>query len=190
MNNVLEKSLNEILGKLEENGAYKTAVIDVKEVVFNTVFRDICATNACGKYGRNHMCPPDIGDINELIDKAKSFDKVLVYQTITELEDSFDIEGMESAAVLHNKLARLLRVEMDKLPLVTLNLAAGGCQMCKVCAKIDNKPCRHPDEAMSSLEAHGISVSDLAASCGMKYINGKDTVTFFGSVFFKEMKID
>ncbi|MFR9235458.1 MAG: DUF2284 domain-containing protein [Eisenbergiella massiliensis] len=36
----------------------------------------------------------------------------------------------------------------------------------------------------SSLEAYGINVSTLAAQCGMRYINGKDTVTYFGAVFF------
>jgi hypothetical protein len=37
---------------------------------------------------------------------------------------------------------------------------------------------------MPSLEAYGINVSELAKSAGMKYINGQDTVTYFGAVLF------
>jgi predicted metal-binding protein len=63
-------------------------------------------------------------------------------------------------------------------------LGAGGCRVCPVCAKKTDEPCRHPELAMSSLETYGINVSKLAASAGMKYINGKDTVTYFGAVLF------
>nr|WP_305142352.1 DUF2284 domain-containing protein [uncultured Acetatifactor sp.] len=48
-------------------------------------------------------------------------------------------------------------------------------------------PCRFPDMAISSLEAHGINVSRLAAECGMKYINGQNTVTYFGAVLCSPM---
>ena len=60
--------------------------------------------------------------------------------------------------------------------------------MCPVCAKREDKPCRFPGKALASLEAYCISVSDLAASCGMKYINGQNTVTYFGAVMFNESK--
>lgn len=43
---------------------------------------------------------------------------------------------------------------------------------------------RFPDRAMSSLEAYGVNVSELAVQCGMRYINGENTVTYFGAVFF------
>jgi hypothetical protein len=37
---------------------------------------------------------------------------------------------------------------------------------------------------MPSLEAYGVNVSGLASVAGMKYINGQDTVTYFGAVLF------
>jgi predicted metal-binding protein len=55
-----------------------------------------------------------------------------------------------------------------------------------VCAKRTDEPCRHPDLAMASLEAYGFNVSRLAAAADMKYINGQNTVTYFGAVLFKE----
>jgi hypothetical protein len=37
---------------------------------------------------------------------------------------------------------------------------------------------------MPSLEAYGINVSELAKAAGMNYINGQNTVTYFGAVLF------
>jgi predicted metal-binding protein len=65
-----------------------------------------------------------------------------------------------------------------------LHLSAGGCGVCKVCAKRTNEPCRFPEKAITSLEAYGINVSRLAAASDMKYINGQNTVTYFGAVLF------
>ena len=65
-----------------------------------------------------------------------------------------------------------------------LHLGAGGCGVCKPCAKQSGEPCRFPELAMPSLEAYCINVSELARAAGMKYINGPNTVTYFGAVLF------
>ena len=63
-----------------------------------------------------------------------------------------------------------------------LLLGAGGCRICPVCAAAEEKPCRHPELACPSLESYGIQVSELAKRCGMNYLNGVNTVTYFGAV--------
>ncbi len=40
------------------------------------------------------------------------------------------------------------------------------------------------ESAVASLATYGVNVSKLAPAAGMKYINGKDTVTYFGAVLF------
>jgi len=125
--------------------------------------------------------------IHELMDEIRAYDHVLVFQTIGELEDSFDIEGMYEAGSLHNNLSQNIKkifADADGIK-DPLHLGAGGCRVCEKCSKITGEPCRFPDKAMSSLEAYGINVSKLAAAAGMKYINGVNTVTYFGAVFFK-----
>ena len=166
-------------------GAYKAAVIPVDAVETDASFRDMCASNACGNYGRNWMCPPDAGEIHMLIARLRTYSFMLVYQTVTELEDSYDFEGMMDAGVAHNKLMITLRdrLNAEGLPRA-LHLGAGGCRMCEVCAKRTGEPCRHPDLAVASLETYGVNVSKLAVVAGMKYINGQDTVTYFGAVLF------
>lgn len=182
-----ENKMETVLKKILELGAYKAAIIDVKDIPFSASFRDMCASNVCGNYGKNYMCPPDVGDIAELIEKARGFDKALVYQTVGMLEDSYDFEGMQAAGDRHNILARALKEEVKKLSLKEeLHLGAGGCRLCGVCAKREGLPCRNPDEAMASLEAYGIAVSKLAELCKMRYINGQNTVTYFGAVLYKE----
>lgn len=166
-------------------GAAHVGIIPVSSVTFDRRFRDMCQSNACGNYGKCWMCPPDVGDIDQLIAEAKTYDSILVYQTIGTLEDSYDFEGMMEAANRHNKLARQLTELFDTLPCSQkLHLGAGGCHGCAVCAKRTNEPCRHPELAMRSLEVYGINVSELAAASGMKYINGTDTVTYFGALLF------
>ena len=73
--------------------------------------------------------------------------------------------------------------EQDPTALV---LGCGACRVCPRCAKLSEAPCRNPNLATPSLESHGINVSALAESCGMRYINGENTVTYFGAVLLHE----
>ena len=169
-------------------GAYRAAVIPVAQIELDAGFRNLCESNACGQYGKCWMCPPDIGDIETLMKTIRIFDYALVYQTVGTLEDSYDVEGMAEAKIKHNDLTRkLAKMFTDDSFVRVLHLSAGGCHLCPVCARIDNRPCRYPDQAISSLEAYGINVSKLASACGMKYINGQNTVTYFGAVFCSVM---
>lgn len=167
-------------------GAFRAAVIPVSVIETDASFRDLCASNVCGNYGRNWMCPPDAGEIHELMAELRTYPYALVYQTVATLEDSYDFEGMMAAGVAHNRLMAALREELaaEGLPR-TLHLGAGGCRMCEICAKRTGEPCRHPDLAVASLETYGVNVSRLAPAAGMKYINGQNTVTYFGAVLFQ-----
>ena len=173
---------------VKEMGAKNAAVIPADMIELDASFRDSCAANYCGVYGKCWMCPPDVGDIHKLMDDVRTYDYVLVYQTIGELEDSYDVEGMHEAGTAHNKIAHRLKAEFTSAAgcdIESLHLGAGGCRVCAVCAKCTNEPCRFPDKAMSSLEAYGINVYKMAEASGMKYINGVNTVTYFGAVFFR-----
>lgn len=168
-----------------EFGAYKAKIINSKDISFERYFRDMCASNACGMYGKCYMCPPDIGDIEVLISQVQRYDYALVYQTVSVLEDSYDFEGMLAAKKRTVPIAQKLRkVFADMNISNALHLGAGGCGVCETCAKATNEPCRFPKLALPSLEAYGINVSQLAKSADMKYTNGPNTVTYFGAVLF------
>ena len=166
-------------------GSYRAAVIPTEQVETDAAFRKMCEQNICGNYGRSWMCPPDAGPIEELMAAVRTYSHILVYQTVGELEDSYDFEGMMEAGARHNQVVLRVRGEMTALGLPrVLHLGAGGCRMCEKCAKKTGEPCRKPDEAMSSLETYGINVSKLAKAAGMKYITGQNTVTYFGAALF------
>lgn len=166
----------------QENIAF--AVVDVDQILFDPMFRALCKKNTCGFYGACWTCPPDAGTIEELMAKANRYRHALVFQSVHALEDSFDIEGMHEASVRHNRLVQAVHQAAKEEYADCFVLGAGACGICSRCSKRDGESCRFPDKAVVSLEACGIDVSQLAKLAGMKYINGANTVTYFGAVLY------
>lgn len=152
------------------------------EIRFDPSFRVACESNACGFYGACWMCPPDVGDMQALIALARSYAHALVFQTVHSIEDSYDIEGMSRASKAHNHLIVRLRRALLREGVMCLALGAGACGGCGECAKKRGEACRHPERAVIPLEAAGIDVVALAKTTGLPYINGKNTVTYFGAL--------
>lgn len=166
-------------------GVHKARIIHTSDIPLDRCFRDMCASNACGMYGKCYMCPPDVGDIEALMREVKKYEYALVYQMVSALEDSYDFEGMIEAKKRTYPIAQQLRKMFADMKIQdALPLGAGGCGVCETCAKRENEPCRFPDLALPSLEAYGVNVSQLAKAADMKYINGQNTVTYFGAVLF------
>ncbi len=173
-----------LIEKAIQFGAYRAYVIDVDKITFDEGLRNYCEVNYCGSFGKNYACPPDVGSVSVVIEKAKSYNKALIFQTIGQLEDSYDFEGMQEAASIHTDVSNKIDDEVKQQYTNYLQLTVGGCSVCKTCAIVDSLPCRFPDRAVSSLEAYCMNVSTLAGLCNMKYINGKDTVTYFGAFLY------
>ena len=168
-------------------GVTKAVVIPQSQIVMSAHFRDICASNQCGGYGKCWMCPPEIGDIEDLMAQVRSYPYGVLYQSIAEIEDSFDIEGMFEAGAAHAQLSQ--RVHSAVKPVLGdnfLHLSCGGCHLCETCAKRTGEPCRMPDKALAGLEGYGVDVYKTTQGTGLKYINGQNTVTYFGMVLFSE----
>lgn len=164
-------------------GATKATVIPVEQIVLSASFYDICKSNGCGNFGRCWVCPPYLGNIEDLMAKVRSYRYGLLYQSISEIEDSFDIEGMFEAGYRHAQISQTME-KSGLMPEERLHLSCGGCRLCERCAKKDDLPCRYPDQALASMEGYGIDVYQTTKDTELKYINGPDTVTFFGIVLF------
>lgn len=166
-------------------GAKKAEYITADKIVTDRRFFDICKANQCGNYGKCWTCPPDVGNIDELIAKVKSFKGGILYQYFGDIEDSLDIEGMAEVGKVQAALVQ--KVNNEVVPQITsrhFHLGAGGCRLCERCGKRDNIPCRHPDKALPSMESCGIDVYNTTKTTSLKYINGQNTVTYFGLVLF------
>lgn len=172
-----ERLKEEIIGL----GAKAAALIAVEEISFDTAFRSMCASNACGNYGRSYMCPPDIGEIEALIAEAKGYTYAIVYQTVGLLEDSYDFEGMMEAGQRHNDLAQKVRELFEKsCREKALHLGAGGCRLCPVCGKKTGEPCRFPER---DVVAGGLRRERIGAGGTVRhalYQRGK-----YGDVFWR-----
>lgn len=166
-------------------GAAKAQVIPLSQVATSAEFRKVCQSNGCGNYGRCWMCPPSVGDIEDLMARLHAYDQGLLYQTIARIEDSFDIEGMLRAGDEHAQVSQRIQAALaSRLAGPCLHLTCGGCRLCEVCAKRDDQPCRHPDRALPSLESYGVDVYQTVKNTQLRYVNGLNTVTYFGMLLF------
>ena len=141
-------------------------------------------------YGRQVLMnekDEEIGEIEDLMEKVRSYPCGVLYQSISQIEDSFDIEGMFEAGHTHAMLSQ--RIHKAVKPILGesfLHLSCGGCHLCEVCAKKTGEPCRQPENALAGLEGYGVDVYKTTMGTDLKYINGADTVTYFGMVLLSE----
>jgi predicted metal-binding protein len=132
------------------------------------------------------MGPPAIGPIGELAERARKFRHGLLFQTVCAIDGSADWDGMMAGSNVHEQVLRdllaRLRSKYHFTDLLPLN--ARCCSLCERCAYLDHQPCRHPDMAVSPVEAYGIDVMALAKSAGIPYYNGQNTVSYMGLILF------
>ena len=168
----------------------RAAIINPSGLQYSSEFRRLCEENKCGHYGKNWMCPPAVGPYEELKTKAGQYKEGIVFQTVHPLSRSHDRKGIHEAFMAHDEaLKKIIGYLQDRYGIKEmLPLGAGPCMYCEKCTLLDSEKCRFPDQAIASLESHGIDVGALVKMCGMPYSSGENTVTFVGAVFFIEEK--
>ena len=175
----------DLIRAIESLGAYRAAWVEGDKIALSASFRDACAQNSCGAYGKYWVCPPACGEIDTLMARVRFFNQAILYESVGHFEDSFDIDGMIAARRAHSALSRRIEEELRGfLPPERLHLSVGGCDLCKACTYPEGLPCRFPDKALLSLEACGVDVYQTAKAAGLPYNNGANTVTYFGLILF------
>ena len=150
--------------------------------------RNLCKQNTCGFYGKNWTCPPAVDSLDAFREQFARFDSMLIVYRICSVKDSFDWKGMMAGADEFKERFQALKKEVaaEDLDGSYMFLGAGGCNLCDPCAYSEGEPCRSPGDAIVSLEACGIDVMRLMKDHGMKYYNGKNTVTYIGGILFNK----
>ena len=118
--------------------------------------------------------------MRESQEKIQQWRKAFVFTTKTNLDDSYDFEGMMKAQAEHRKLTQEIK---EKFGGTNPVYGVEGCTICKKCSYPD-KQCRFPDKMCPSIEGTGLNISDLSRLAGVKYNNGVNTVTFFSMILF------
>lgn len=158
-----------------------TAPLDPKKLTFLPAVRDMC--KPCKDYGKKWVCPPGCGEIEDMPERYHRFQNGVLFQTVWNLEDEFDLEGMTRSAEDHkNAMTKLLKT-LSELDEEVLPFGSDGCGNCKECTYPDS-PCRFPKMAYPSLEATGLMVGDLCKDNDVKYYYGRNTVALTGAFLF------
>lgn len=110
---------------------------------------------------------------------------MLLFSCKYDLEDSFDFEGMTAGLHAFKKTVDAFDAELKPLLSDYHLLFNEGCGRCETCT-YPSAPCRFPSKLHPSLEGYGFVVSELAQNAGIRYINGADTVTYFGALLFRQ----
>lgn len=172
-----------ILKEKNQLGIHEYAFIKASDIVFSDEVRKACEKNVCGLYGTSWACPPAIGTIERCREQCKEFENAFVLTTLTFLDDKYDIDKWREAGEKHEAVTdaagQILKAAFDKV----LILSTEGCSICTKCT-YPNSPCRFPDRMHPATEGYGILVTEIAKSCGIKYHNGSDTITFFSVILF------
>lgn len=156
----------------------------VDKVHFSETVRHLCEANACGGYGTTWVCPPGVGTYEECKAAIQEYNNMFVFTTLHELEDSYDFEGMMDGKDRHNEICLdVIQFFKEHYDGEALILAAERCTKCAKCTYPD-APCRFPDETYPSIESYGVEVNRLAKTVGVNYINGANTVTYFGCICY------
>ena len=168
---------------LKEIGIHEYGVIPTVGIPFEPGIRKICEDNGCRLYGTTWACPPAVGTIEECQERCLQYKTAMVFNAVYHLEDSFDYEGMLQGHSAFKDLCDRLYERVKPQLHQFLLLSNEGCKRCKRCT-YPSAPCRQPQRLFPSLEGFGIQVSKLAASAGIKYMHGENTVTYFGMLLY------
>lgn len=139
--------------------------------------RQMCAANTCHMYGKNWACPPGCGTLDECEERIRNFSHGILVQTVGELEDSLDGEGMLETETAHKEHFFAMEEVLHKLYPRMLAIGAGCCTRCTSCTYPDN-PCRFPDKKFSSMEAYGMLVTQICQDNNLPYYYGPCTIAY------------
>ena len=165
-------------------GFTHVARLDPVTIELREDVRAMCASGKCRMYGKSWSCPPACGTLEELRARISRYREGILVQTVGQLEDSMDGEGMMEAEALHkqhfSEMHALLRKDYPEL----MAIGAGTCTRCKQCSYPD-APCRFPDRMTSSMEALGMLVLEVCKNNDLTYYYGPNTIAYTSCFLLK-----
>ncbi len=162
---------------------YEYAFFKSNEVIFSDEVRTLCEKNDCGMYGTSWACPPAVGSTEKCIQDCLGYEHAFIFTTVTEVMDSYDIQGWLDARVEHEKVTDAVAMIFRSHYKDPLILSTEGCTVCKNCTYPD-APCSFPHRMYPATEGYGILVLQQAQFCNIQYDNGPNTITYFSMIFF------
>ena len=167
----------ELLLLAEEIGFSHAAELEPAKLRFRPEVREMCSADRCHNYGRSWSCPPALGSLEHIAERAGGFGRGILVQSSVKTQGEFDLDTIRDAFAAHTKRFDTLVRQIRRLHPGCLPMGSGGCRRCRVCTYPD-RPCRHPDRLYPSMEAYGLLVSEVCLACGLQYNYGPQTMTY------------
>jgi predicted metal-binding protein len=177
--------MEKIITAARQAGFTCAAPLKAETLRFLPEVRAMCNPEQCRHYGTNWMCPPGCGTLEECAARAVGFEEGIIVQSVGDVEDSFDVEGMQRIQEQHQKRFQALAAVLCAAYPDVLPLGAGSCTLCPTCS-YPGAPCRFPGKALSSMEANGLWVSDVCEKNGVPYNYGPNKMAFTSCILVKD----
>jgi predicted metal-binding protein len=110
-------------------------------------------------------------------ERVKGYSCGILVQTVGDIEDSYDWEGIMTVGARQKKNFALMWDELEREGEEVLAMGSGACKLCEACTYPD-EVCRFPDRMEVSMEAYGLLVSKVCANNNLAYNYGKDKIAF------------
>ena len=170
---------------LSELPLYIYAWIEPKNLEFSDRVRWICQ-HECTMYGTTWACPPGVGTVEECKAKCLGYNKCLLISTITEVADISDLQATLATRADHETLTDQVGDILRSLGAEPYILSTEACAICKRCAILDNKPCRHPEKMHPCVESQGINIIPTLEENGLEFQYGSNVVTWVSLLLFTD----
>lgn len=168
----------------QSHGFTHTVPLACDTIELKPEVRQMCASDSCHKYNKCWSCPPGCGTLEECKKRVRKYKLGILVQTVEQLEDSMDGEGMMRIEDMHKASFYALEKDLRKFYPDMLPIGAGCCTKCKVCTYPD-APCRFPGEAFSSMEAYGMLVMQVCQANHLDYYYGSGKIAYTSCYLLK-----
>ncbi len=166
---------------LEEGFSY-AAELKMDTVELLPEVRQMCENNTCRAYGKSWVCPPACGTLEECAGRLKKYTCGILLQTVGEIEDWMDYEGMMETEKKHKETFERYVQKLRKQVPELLPVGSGGCRICAQCTYPESS-CRFPDRSFTSMEAYGMEVSRICKKNGLEYNYGPGKIAYTACCF-------
>lgn len=146
-----KQSMERYAKKAVKLGARDAKPILAKTIVTASWVRIKCQFG-CGGYGQCLTCPPNSPTPGETAGMLKNYRKAVLIHGDDHTDVTRIAWKLEREAFLDGYYKAFA-------------MGSGPCRLCKTC-NLENKECRHPDDARPSMEACGIDVYRTARNNG------------------------
>ena len=158
-------------------------LLDISTLEFLQEVRDMCNADKCGKYGTSWSCPPACASLDEMRELISDYSEGILVQTVGDLEDSFDWEGITDTHARHKENFGKMWDAVGIVYPSVLAMGSGTCTQCEACT-YPGEPCRYPGRKAVSMEACGLYVSKVCSDNDLAYNYGQNKIGFTSCFIF------